>query len=176
MQYRMDYQTGKAFMQDKCRNGSKGQFTAYKNIIIHYPGYKRNGDYQLEITGYKVPTHIDICQILYGRIMNGRSTYDEFNKLLYNVYHFGTTISESTAVLVYMQNLIYWVTLQEEINYSRAKGYAGINLAFCRFYESIYCTKSKRFRIEEVYSRCNNHGRQKPELYEIEDAPDYYHY
>lgn len=163
-------------MIDICRNGSKGQFTAYKNIVIHYPGYKRNGDYRLDILEHKVPTHSDICQILYGRIMNGSSSYDELNTLLYHVYHFGTTLWESKEALAYLQNLIYWVTLQEKINYSRAKGYAGINLVFCRFYESIYCTNSNEFRIEEVYNRCNHHGRQKPELYEIEDAPDYYHY
>lgn len=177
MLFKMDYPTGRKFMIDKCRNGSRGQFKAYENIVINYPGYKKAlGDYQLEIVGDRVPKHADICQRLYERIKGGSSTYEELNSLLFHVYHYGTTILSANEELKYLQNLIYWVTLQEEINYPRDKGYAGINLAFCRFFEAVYCTKSDMFCINDVYVRCNHYGKQRPELYKILEAPDYYHY
>ncbi len=76
-----------------------------------------------------------------------------------------------------MKHLIYWTTLQEDINYPRIKGYAGINLAFCRFFEAIYCTQPLcNFNIEDVQMRCNNHNGIRPLLYQIDNSPDFYHY
>lgn len=172
----MDYQSGKAYMKDICRDGQQGEFRAYDNIIINYPGYKLNGDYRLEIEGGRAPKHEEICGRLYNKIKNAESTFEELDLLLKMVYDHGTTQLVEDEELRYLQCLIYWVTLQEEINYPRELNYSGINLAFCRFFEAIYCTKDNLFTIQDVYNRCNNHGCAKPKLYSIIDAPFYYVY
>ena len=117
-----------------CPPNNQGQFTAYSNIIIHYPGYKKNGDYRLEIQGGTVPSHSDICKILHNLIVNNRYSFSVLEQLLEDIYENGTLTDYEDRNLKYLQNLIFWVTLQEEINYPRTKPwFAGRNLAFAGF-------------------------------------------
>lgn len=96
---------------------------------------------------------------------------------LIDVYYNGTNTAYRNHQLEYLKNLIYWITLQEEINYPHSKGYAGRNLAFCRFFEAIYATQSEcNFTVQEVQNRCNNHGRNKPNLYDLPTSPTFYNY
>ena len=172
----MDYRQGQELMQRLCRDGRPGRLEVYGNLVVHYPGRKRQGDYRLEMVGDRVPTHADICRMLHDMIVQNGYSFEQLDSLLDSLYKNGTRVPESDEKLRYLQHLIYWVTLQEEINYPRAGGYAGIRLAYCRFYEAIYCAKSGAFPLDEVIGRCNNHGRQRPVLYDLDDAPEYYRY
>jgi hypothetical protein len=171
----MDYDEGKSYMIKLCRNDNNGYFQAYRDIIVNYPGSKKPGDYRIEVNG-RAPTHSQICRQLYKLIRADDITYIAVYKMLVTTYCSGTHNLAHNLKIRYLQNLIYWITLQEEINYPREKGYAGINLAFCRFFEAIYAINTDRFTINDVCNRCANNGRQKPSLYDIEDAPEYYHY
>lgn len=154
-----------------------GSFSPYEGIVIHYPGYKRRGDYRLTVQGGNAPTHSNISRKLYDLIANKTYNFQQLKNFLIDVYTNGTYTRYSEPTLSYLQHLIYWITLQEEINYPRSEGYAGINLPFCRFLEAIYSTKdSSNFTIEVIETRCNNHGRTKPNLYSLEGAPFFYHY
>jgi hypothetical protein len=171
----MDYEAGKNYMIELCRNEKPGRFIAYNDILINYPGYKKVGDYRLEING-KTPKHREICYDLYKLICTDNRYYSELNDMLLNTYYQGTRILNPNMYIRYLQYLIYWITLQEEINYPRESGCAGINLAYCRFFEAIYAIRTDKYTICDVYNRCDNHGVQKPALYDIKDAPKYYHY
>ena len=69
---------------------------------------------------------------------------------------------------------IFWITLQEEINYPQPQ-YAGRRLSFQRFYEAALIRKGI-CSLEEVIKRTNNHGKHKPELYKCDDIihPSFY--
>lgn len=158
-------------------SNSRGNFCPFNGIVINYPGYKRPGDYKLTVNGGAAPKHEAISRMLYTLISTNTYTFQELKDFLTDIYHNGTNTTYETTDLQYLQHLIYWITLQEEINYSRSSGYAGINLAFCRFVESIYCTQpNMNFTIRTVETRCNNHGANKPQLYHLPNAPIFYHY
>ena len=177
MGYGMDYEQGINYIKSLLAGGRSGVFHAYKGIDVHYPGYKKNfGDYRLEIAGSGPPSHAAICQKLYDEIKRGTYTFGQLDQLLKDVYANGTRTQVEDERLRYYQNLIYWVTLQEEINFPRSKGCAGINLAYCRYYEAIYCAVHDGVTIVDVMERCRNHGSSRPVLYKIDDAPDYYRY
>jgi hypothetical protein len=61
------------------------------------------------------------------------------------------------------KELIYWITLQEEINYPQPE-YAGRKLPYQRYYEAILA-KLGKCRFEDVIRRTNNHGTGKPKLF-----------
>jgi len=172
----MDYLEGKKYMLEICSSNPAGRFRAYENIFVNYPGRKEKGDYRLEIEGNQVPTHEGICRKLNHVIKQKKSTYALMNNMLEHTFYFGTKELQIDNQLKYLQHLIYWATLQEEINYPREKGCAGINLPFCRYYEAIFCTTNNMFTIEDVYRRCNNHCKSKPVLYNIINSPNYYTY
>ena len=154
----------------------EGNFSPYPGITIHYPGRKKRGDYRLTANDEIPPTHPDICTKLYTLVFDNTYSLQELQNFLADVYSNGTSTKYTDPILEYLQHLIYWITLQEEINYPRKKGYAGINLAFCRFFEAIYCTHTPSFNLAEVRERCMNQGRNKPKLYNVDNAPAFYHY
>ncbi len=171
----MNYTEGIEYMLN-LRN-ERGQFSPYEGILINYPGYKRAGDYRLTVQGGTAPRHATISNQLYNLINDNVYTFQQLRDFLIDIYYNGTNTTYDNANLQYLQHLIYWITLQEEINYPRRRGFAGINLAFCRFVEAIYSTQPNiNFTIQTVQARCDNHGGPRPILYNIINAPDFYHY
>lgn len=162
-------------LEDKATNYT-ASFVPHKEIIIEYPGKGKTGDYRLKLSNNGiVPTHPYICRLLFGLICERHYTYETLLDLLNDVYFNGTDTVYHDQNLEYLKNLIFWTTLQEEINYPRTLGYSGINLPYCRYFEAIYCTKEGcLYSINEVTFRCNNHGRKRPSLYDIPNAPAFY--
>lgn len=92
--------------------------------------------------------HSDICRILYDYIKSNQYSYTVLVQFLEDIYYNGTKTCYVDPDLEYLQNLIFWITLQEEINYpSTNPRYAGRNLAYCRYVEAIYCTR-KMFPLQ----------------------------
>lgn len=171
----MNYDQGIQYMLNLA--SQSGSFQPYHGITINYPGYKRRGDYKLTVNGGRAPRHQDICLDLYNLINQGNYNFQTLQDFLSDVYLNGTNTNYNDPYLKQLQHLIYWITLQEEINYPRSKGFAGINLAFCRFYEAIYAThNTNTITLQNVQNRCNNHRGNKPQLYTIHNAPSFYHY
>ena len=177
---KLDYKDGLSYLIGLYEKnpGHRGQFTAYEDIIIYFPGSKKNGDYRLEIKGANAPLHSDICRILYDYIKSNQYSYTVLVQFLEDIYYNGTKTCYVDPDLEYLQNLIFWITLQEEINYpSTNPRYAGKNLAYCRYVEAIYCTRENvSFTIGTVCDRCNNHKGPRPDLYVLPDCPSIYHY
>lgn len=154
-----------------------GNFSPYSGITITYPGKKGLKDYVLNVEGGQRPTYSNLSKNLYDLVTNNNYKFEELKSLLSDIYSNGTNTEYNDLGLKYLQNLIYWTTLQEEINYPRKNGFSGINLPFCRLFEAIYSTKKEsQFSIIEVQNRCNNYGQPKPTLYNIAYSPDFYHY
>lgn len=176
----MTYKDGTAFMYDLCKNIKwKTQlysqyFIPYPGILIRYPGKKKAiGDYQVSYNEGQVPTHPDICQYLYDLILKNSYSFVELSNFLDDIYTEGTNTRYTDTNLEFLKNLIFWTTLQEQINYPYG---AGIRLPFCRYYESI-CSATGNYDItlNTVMNRCNNHGRVIPELYNYLPAKQYYY-
>ena len=74
---KLDYKDGLSYLIGSYEKtpGHRGQFTAYEDIIIYFPGSKKNGDYRLEIKGANAPLHSDICRILYDYIKSNQYSY-----------------------------------------------------------------------------------------------------
>lgn len=173
----MNYEQGIALMKRLCNQNQKGQFEPYPGIVINYPGGKNSGDYQLSLEDSTMPTHADISLKLHELITSGTHTFSELEKFLIDVYSNGTATSYSSNFLERLKHLIFWITLQEDINYPRSEGFAGINLPYCRYYEAIYSTQpGSTFTIETVQQRCNNHGSSRPTLFNLQHAPRFYTY
>lgn len=171
----MNYNEGVQHMLDL--KNEKGSFNPIPEITIFYPGFKKPGDYRLEFNNGKVPKYADICLQLYNLATENYFSFKEMIDFLNDIYNNGTNTTYKNHELENLKHLVYWITLQEEINYPRNKGYAGINLAFCRFFEAVYASKdTNTITIDDVIDRCNNHGKKKPNLYPIKDKPNFYHY
>lgn len=180
MDTKFTYQDGIRFMKELCAGTSSGVFRPESNmwpeLEIHYPGYKKCGDYRLVLSDIKTPPcHTDICKLLFKLVKDKTCTYNELAALLEDIYINGTMVnisqylySETAKIVV----LIYWITLQDEINYPQEKGYSGMKMPFCRYFEAIYCAKHD-LQIDQVLSRCNNRG-YRPALYNISHAPIFY--
>lgn len=177
--YKFNYLEGIRYLNDLYQKSpaANGQFTPYPDIIIRYPGGKKEGDYKLFLKNSSVPKYTDLCMTLYNHAIGKTYTFPDLKSFIEDIYTNGTKTAYNDIQLVHLQNLIFWVTLQEEINYPRSQGYAGVNLAFCRFYEAIYCTRQDAaFTIDDVLQRCNNHNQTRPVLYDLTLKSYIYHY
>lgn len=172
---RINYEQGIKLMTSL--SNETGAFEPHDGIIINYPGKKNSGDYRLSLKDSTVPTHAEISLRLHQLITSGAHTFDDLNDFLIDVYSNGTMTHYDSESLEELKHLIFWITLQEEINYPKSEGFAGINLPYCRFYEAIYSTQSPfDLTIQAVQDRCNNHGGPKPDLLTIPNAPCFYTY
>lgn len=171
----MNYAQGVTKMKNLANQS--GSFEPFNGIIVNYPGYKKSGDYKVSLADGEVPTHADMANLLHDLITSEKYTYEELKDFLIDVYQNGTTTNYNNSSLEELKHKIFWITLQEEINYPRSTGKAGINLPYCRYYEAIYCTRPEsNFELSEVKNRCNHAGKNKPVLYSIPDAPLFYKY
>ena len=177
----MNYIEGINYMKNLCKNG-KGVLSpedSYPELKIHYPGYKKHGDYRMEIEGNNyVPKHTDVCICLYNMLKKNQCDFVELKKLLIDIYENGTNVCAENYKIPKVKkivSIIYWITLQDEINYPQPK-YKGRRMPFSRYFEAILCTQKEYeyFTLENVLERCNNRGTI-PTLYNITDAPNFYY-
>ncbi|HRU97823.1 MAG TPA: hypothetical protein P5092_10400 [Ruminococcus sp.] len=175
----MNYEEGIQYMRNLVANNQRGQFTPYNNypeLVIKYPGYKQPGDYRMEINGEAI-THADISSFLYNR---SSGLYREYVQLLDDIYNNGTSVVSSQHPQIdncdKLIHLIYWTTLQEEINYPQSNGANGRRLAFCRYFEAVFAANHSGITINQVMLRCNNHGGTVPSLIDVgfEVRPSFY--
>lgn len=143
---------------------------------IIYPGYKKPGDYRLELSSMaKPPCHTYMCNYLHDIIIEQKCDYEQMVSLLDDIYQNGTNIDISKysySETERLAALIYWITLQDEINYPQPR-YNGRRMPFCRYFEAVYCAKNNDFTLEDVCKRCNNRWHV-PALYSISKAPSFY--
>ncbi len=168
----MNYSDGVTYMKDLTTKLDVGETSSfiYGKLKINYPGFKNYGDYKLTLNG-NAPKHTDLVQEFYDKTTS--ANYNNIVNFLEDIYSNGlkakTTIFNQDFI-----NLIYWITLQEEINYPQPR-FKGRKLTFQRFFEGVY---SKIFpniiSIESVLNRTNNHGGGIPSLLNIKKPPIFY--
>ena len=134
-------------------------------LDINYPGYKGVGDYRLTINGV-APKHTDIVEEVYES--TNRENIEEVIAFLDDVYTNGLNATSEIFSNEFSEK-IYWITLQEEMNYPQPR-YRGRKLPFQRFYEGAL-SKVSNLDIKRVKSRTNNHGSGVPQLLNINNYP-----
>lgn len=152
--------------------------TGYECIQIRYPGYRGAGDYQLNYDNHP-PTHQDVCKYLYELVRTSTESYTDIVMLLNDLYDNGTEILGQYLLMNVNEDLLitllFWITLQDEINFPQDDGYEGRKMPFCRYFEAIYCAEfNSSFTIDDVLNRCNNKG-YRPKLYNnLNNVPSFY--
>lgn len=156
----MDYTQGVNHMvslSQNLPNGTRNYFMI-NGLRIDYPGYKKLGDYRLSINGI-APKHTDVVAFIYNKTTP--QNHNEIKIALEDLYINGlnsTNITFSQSE----KELIYWITLQEEINYPQPR-YSGRKLPYQRFYEGSLA-KLNYLTLTDVNNRTNNHGGSRPDL------------
>ena len=169
----MNYIEGVAHMKElasKLQPKEKESFSLGP-LTINYPGYKREGDYQLTINGL-APKHTDIVNVIYAT--TNTHNLEGIIAFLDDVYTNGLKAKSTVFPEAFIQK-IYWITLQEEINYPQPR-FQGRKLTFQRFYEGALAKVSTTIDINFVKERTNNHGSSVPKLFEIKNytIPSFY--
>jgi hypothetical protein len=139
-------------------------------LLINYPGYKKVGDYKLTINGV-APTHTNVVRELYNAA--NEQNLAEIIAFLDDVYTNGLKATSAVFPKTFIEK-IYWITLQEEINYPPPR--KGRKLPFQRFYEGALAKVVTGWNIAAVERRANNHGSRIPSLFPITDyaIPSFY--
>lgn len=141
-----------------------GKTTASFNsgsLLITYPGYKATGDYKLTENGI-APKHTDIVVEIYTTVTN--DNFDLVVEFLDALYLNGLAAQSPHFSRSFIEK-IFWITLQEEINYPQPAK-AGRKLPFQRFYEGALA-KAGLTDLQTVLLRTNNHGKKIPELLDV---------
>lgn len=156
-------------------------FEPMNNIRIEYPGDKsKTGDYKAIIAGTMF-SHKEMCIIIATYVLNGNMTYEKAVEFLDDVYENGTdTDKEYGPELQYLREIIFWTTLQEEINYPQEEWnrnhtahLQGRRMSFNRYAEAIAAAAGRDgIKLDEVMRRASKHNVF--DTLPIKDAPSYY--
>lgn len=119
------------------------------HITVSFPGYKtshRNSyDYKVELNGRGV-THIDIMNEIYNQILRSPGDAQLMESLLIDIANNWESINLAPyrclnftfCTLEEFVECICYISVQEEINYSRQKGYDGYKRPFYSYLEALY--------------------------------------
>jgi hypothetical protein len=138
------------------------------DLVLLYPGRLRNsGDYRLEYKGAAL-THIDIVNAVHNCTINGHG--EAITNFLVDIYQNGLNaganynisiqVNDSQLSLEEFKHLVYWIILQEDINYPRPNN-MGIRMPIIRYIEgAIAAEHPDILNLATVWYRTNNHGRR----------------
>lgn len=129
-----------------------------QEILLKYPGRLKHGDYVLRFNGEKY-SHESLCRKMIKDINAApfpKKQYRKWMDLLEDVYENGTTnISDSDYSEFLNKSLVFWITLQEEINYPKGMGRKH---PFCRYAEAIGSTQTSAYTFDDILPRIYNQG------------------
>lgn len=174
----MNYSQGVDYISNLYKNMTStdlysNEVSLNKNFTIKYPGRNNNGDYLLIENGKGSPSYSNIAKRMYNLIIYGRYTFQELKDLLMDIYTNGTDTNYTDPTLKYMQHLIFWKTLKEQVNTTLSKGSHRLELVFSRLFEAIYSSTQESLTIEMVKNRYDNEKMAPPLLF-LPDAPEFY--
>jgi len=170
----MNYEEGIQHMialHQACEDKMIKQSFQIGDLTITYPGYKHTGDYRLS-KGNAAPKHTDVMRMIYNQVTT--ENFEQFCESLDNLYQHGLKSVHGTINQA-DKELIFWITLQEEINYPQSQGYAGRKLPFQRFYEAALA-KLGHVQFQNVLNRAENKGTGRPALFNLPNIkyPSFY--
>ena len=159
----------------------------FPEIVLEYPGYankrrengwkKMIGDYRMVIIppdsgNGKTISHFDMCKKLF-ELSKGK--YDNYWRFLDDICLHGTNIDYSKYTMIQdakrLAAILFWLTVQEDINYPRDAHHEGHFLAFYRFFEAVYAAEYAPQIMDALESRCAPDDHRHPPLYNLGDAP-----
>lgn len=162
-------------------------YIPYHGIEIKYPGYKKIGDYALYDSKYseeEVPPHSYYCQELYEYIIMRKDMFDTMKTYMEKIYINGiednpANYNDLPEDLVDLLYRIFWVTVQEDINYPAldSNTYRGRQLPFWRYFEAICAAyyPDPEHDIDYVKKLADSRRGVHAELwYNIEEPPVFY--
>lgn len=164
----LSYEEGYAYMLQLTKNLPAGTTGAFQigRLNINYPGYKKVGDYKLTIGG-SAPLHTDIVTEICS--FTDSTNFRLVVQFLDALYINGTK-SNLDIISPEFKHKIFWITLQEEINYPQPR-YKGRKLPFQRFYEAALIHNTA-ITLLDVKARTNNHSSGVPPLYNLQNIPN----
>lgn len=144
---------------------------------LSFPGYKKRGDYALS-SGFfskngvvEKPSHVDVLTYLHQN--STTVNYNEVIDILESIYSNGLQTYFNTNHASFfdkrLQDIVFWASLQEEINYPQPK-FEGKSMAMSRYFEGVLSAlPNPPLTLSQVCSRTNNHGRTRPNKTKIKN-------
>lgn len=140
--------------------------TISPQIELQYPGRILKGDYRLSFFG-KALSHTDIVCDIYDFVLSNRENQlqraDYIANLLADIFENGLNANSNSLLNIRIngqmltmdqfKTLVYWIVLQEDINYPRPN-FMGVKLPLIRYIEAaISAIHPEIITIDEVLGR-----------------------
>ncbi len=136
----LSYAEGRQLMievYNYCKRIGPCSFEVSDSITITSPGKKAVGDYRVEVNG-RAYTHKEMCQRLYSYVVNGSMSPQKVKEYLEEIYENGIIQSRSDEPLVNeLKKQVFWISLQEDINYPMKRGRLGRKHPLFRYAEAL---------------------------------------
>ncbi len=135
------------------------------NLVIHYPGTKKRGDYVAKLRGRAI-SHSEVVEALGETVQNEKQAL-ELCDFIISIYNIGlNAVPPNWLELEFFNHryagnqivpIIYWIVVQEEINYPERGRCLGPRLAFSRYLEglfaAIYDDPANSITLQEIKKR-----------------------
>lgn len=179
-------------MQNLCSNAqnqvtySNSFFPAQKllpELVLLYPGRIPNkGDYRLEFHGAAL-SHTDVVRAVHEFTLSEDRNGQIITNFLVDLYQNGLdansntnssiTVTNQSLTLEQFKHLVYWLVLQEDINYPRPK-HMGIRMPIIRYIEgAVAALHPNLLTLQQVLNRTNNHGGPPPQAFNNPELHQY---
>ncbi|HDR4895648.1 hypothetical protein OCB14_15225 [Bacillus cereus] len=151
------------------------------NLVLLYPGRINNhGDYRLEFNSNAL-SHPEIVEAVHDCTSRGHGII--ITNFLVDLYINGLNANSNFNININVKNhqlnldefkqLVYWIVLQEDINFPRPR-YMGVRMPLIRYIEgAISALHPNLLSLDEVIRRTNNHGRRPQPAFIHQDITDY---
>ena len=156
-----------------------GERWGYNKNTGRYEPIRTEGDYCAEYKDKEV-SHLWLCNYINYQLVHETISYSECIDILDEIYVSGLNYYEGeNSIIRRFKGLIFWVSLQEEINYPRGKRYLGRQHALLRYAEAAISTANGQYDENEMYRR--THTKNPRGLKPIKNIggyrePRYYHW
>lgn len=167
--------------QTKYSNSFSPSPSELPDLKLLYPGKLTKGDYRLELDGHAL-SHTDIVKAVHDCTIAGNGA--QITNILANVYvnglnantnyHFSITVANTKLSISKFKELVYWLVLQEDINYPRPR-YMGVKMPIIRYIEgAIAAEQPTLLSLQDVYTRTNNHGGPPPQAFDHQNLHQHF--
>ncbi len=174
----LSYAQGKEKMITLYERYIKVGKTAYKvgdSVKIITPGNKKRGDYRVEVYGHSL-THKEMCLKIFSYITEGIVRCEEMCHMLDWIHDNGFERSErDNRLILELKRQIYWLTLQEDINYPIEDQKLGHMHPLFRYAEALVVAQGKP-SLTKVYDNVDSKTPKGIQLFDTRGVivPSYY--
>lgn len=145
-------------------------------VQIECPGRKQAiGDYMVKVSGY-VMTHEKMCFKIFSYVSDGIISQNAMRNILDDVYYNGCVDNcFDNNIEKELKKQIFWLTLQEDINYPIEKGKLGRKHPLYRYAEALIAAdRNNEKSLSDVIVRVNHTRPKTLDFWKSSIAPRYY--